>query len=1213
MILSPHRPFQRKALAFYRLGNRLKALRRNQEAAEAYHHALALEPGMAAAWHNLGHLLQIQQDYRGASSCYQRALLHAPDDPDILNNIGVLYRETGRNNESRAILEQLIARCPEDGDAHWNLSLTLLQAGDFARGWQEYEWRFRRSQPVRLSPPQSPRWRGEPPDGATILLCCEQAYGDMIQFARFIPLLADRGARVLLQCPDSAIAGLLAGIPGVAETVLTGTPPPAHDCWAPLLSLPLHLQAGPDTLPPPYLHAQPARLSAWSDIRSQTGKLRVGLVWSGRSTDPRRACPAGALGRLAGLRELVQFHSLQLNPSEGDLTTLREQLGIIDLAPQLGDFCDTAAALMSLDMLISIDSAPAHLAGALGVETLLMLSSAPDWRWGAVQEQSVWYPSVRLFRQQQPGDWDTLLEQVAAAVQDAAPALSSRRSANRTDELLAAGDRFREREAWSAALWAYEQAALCDPGNVQAVLCSGGCLLFLRRPHEAAARFRTAITLQPDLAEAHINLGLACLAAGELREGWQEFEWRRHNISTALPPWPELPAITAGCDLSGRSVLVHAEQGFGDLFQFARYLPLLANTGIRIIITVPASVVALFSRIKGVAQAVPHGELLPKTDYQTLLLSLPLLLQKTYPDIPRPVSYLEADPALTAEWRQGFAHRAGLKVGLVWSGREMHRSGYRRSLAPEQLARFSGLPGITFYSLQMNPPPDLQQVIPGIVELGSHIRNFDDTAAIIANLDLLITVDTSVAHLAGAMGRPAWVALLFAADWRWNSGSQGTTPWYDSLHLFRQPSPGAWEPVLERMAVLLEGEALIRTGHALGMAGQRGEAIATFRRAAELPEKSSAAFLNLGIYLRADGQPDQAADALLKAAELDPGYPEAWQNLALALQDLGRVQEAGQCFKQALALRPDYPTARWNLGLLQLLMGDYREGFRNFEHRFSKVGAVARLHTGIPAWDGSSSPAGRTMLVHAEQGYGDTLQFVRFLQPLADSGATVILEVQDRSLADLCRTVPGVAQVIVRGEPLPRVDYQIPLLSLPFLFKCTLDSIPRKVPYLCADKNRVNAWQERLPRDGRPRVGICWKGRPVPDPRRSVPFAEIIPLLDLTDICWISLQIDQDADAVLPAHLLDVTAGIGDFSDSAALISCLDLVITIDSAVAHLAGALGRPGIVLLPFAPDWRWTRDQSATPWYPTLTLTRQHQPNDWASTIADLKNSPPKFLKS
>lgn len=1189
------------ATAWYRLGNRLLSKQESAQAVDCYRQALAQEPLMGLAWHNLGLACQRLNRFDEALVYYRRALQCIPDDRCTLNNLGVLHREKGQLEASLHTFDRLLKLHPEDGDAHWNRALTLLTARQYEEGWQEYEWRFKRSQPITVYDPGTPRWQGEPLAGKTILLCCEQAYGDSIQFIRFASLLADWGATVLVRCPDKSLAGLLAHAPGVSQTITPDQPIPSYNYWSPLLSLPLYLGKTAYPLPPcPYL-----LLPETSVIKLSTDhRLKVGLVWFGRRTDPRRSCPASAFTTLAALRTQIVFFSLQLGAPEEDLLLLQKQLGLQDLAPNLLDFSATARIMQQLDLIISIDSAPAHLAGALGLPCWLLASSTPDWRWGLTGEQTNWYPSIRIFRENTESGWVAPLAEMAKALRQRLSKSCATTSRITPDCLLELGDQLREEERWSHALHYYQQAASMTPNDHLPLLRSGGCLMFLNRFKEALEQFRKAIALKPQLAEAHINLGLACLVTGNFTEGWKEFEWRRTGINVTLPPWPELPLLKVDADLSGSSVLVHAEQGFGDLFQFARYLPLLAEVGLQVIVTVPQSVVGIFRRIKGVTQVIPHGELLPKMDYQTLMLSLPHLLQERHPGIPCPDRYLEAATEKVAEWRYHFTDSADLKVGLVWCGREMNKSGYRRSLAPEQLKPLSRLPGVALYSLQIDPPPNLEQIIPGVVDLGSHVRDFDDTAAIIANLDLLITVDTSLAHLAGALGCTTWVALLFATDWRWNTDQQGNSLWYLSLYLFRQPYPGAWEPVIERMASLLEGELLIRKGHALGRAGKRGDAIALFRKASELPEKSAAALLNLGIYLRAEGYTDEAATALQQAVDIEPDYPEAWQNLGLALQDLGQLDEAWHAFNKSLALRPNYPTARWNLGLLQLLTGEYREGFRNFEYRFSKLGAVARRHTDIPAWDGSSL-VDRAILVHAEQGYGDTIQFVRFLQPLAEMGATIILEVQDPSLATLCLTAPGVTQVIVRGEPLPKVDCQIPLLSLPLLFKNTLDSISRKVPYLFADKNKVTAWQQRLPRDGRPRIGICWKGRSTPDPRRSVPFAEINPLLAIPDRCWVSLQIDKDTEATLPEHLLDFTASIGDFADSAALISCLDLVITIDSAVAHLAGALGKPGIVLLSFAPDWRWTLDQPCTPWYPTLQLVRQQQQGEWKRAIAAIGN--------
>lgn len=1184
------------APAWYRLGTLQLRRGRVSDAADSFRQALSQQPDMAEAWHNLGQSCQLMQQHDDALTCYRRALQISPDDPCTLNNLGVLLREMGRLDASLQFLTQLTTRYPDDGDGRWNRALTLLTAGHYREGWREYEWRFRRSRPVRINDPGTPRWQGEPLEGKTILLCCEQAYGDSIQFVRFAATLADWGGAALLLCPDRSLAGLLSGAPGISRTLLPEEPLPPHDYWSPLLSLPFHLEATRDTIPPPpYLFATDTR----NRIPLSDERLRVGLVWSGRGTDPHRACPAALFAPLSGLKGRIAFFSLQLNGSDQELSLLREQLGITDLAPLLTDFQATADIMGQLDLIISIDSAPAHLAGALGRETWLLLHHSPDWRWGQGRDDSDWYHTMRLFRQARPGQWEAVIERVAEALETRLASPGASISVCTSDDLLHMGDQHRHREQWTAAHHLYRLSALRSPDSYRTLLCAGGSLIFLNRPESAAHWFRRAMELEPADPDAHVNLGLALLSCGRWTEGWREFDWRCRAISEQLPPIPLLPAIAPGTRLDGTTVLIHSEQGYGDLLQFARYLPLLAMTGARVVITVQPAMVRLISRLAGIARVVPHGEPLPNADFQLPLLSLPDRLSGQVPDIPVQVPYLVQDPKLRADWQARLPADDRLKVGLVWRGSNLGTSGYRRSLTAELLAPLARTEEVALFSLQVGATAGELALIPSVIDLAPQISDFADTAAIMGNLDLIISVDTSTVHLAGALGVRCWAMLLFAPDWRWHPLQEPGSRWYPGMAVFRQPVPGRWEPVIARIAAALQGEALIHRGHRLGRSGRRAEAIAAFSAAADLPGESGPALLNLGIYLRADGQPHQAKEALRRATDVAPDYPEAWQNLGLAHQYLNELPEAYTCLKRALALRPNYPTARWNLGLLQLLLGEYGEGLRNFEARFTKVGAVARLHTDIPAWDGSPL-GGRSILIHAEQGYGDTLQFVRFIPLLAEMGGAVTLEVQDRSLITLCATVPGVEQVFVRGDALPPFNLQAPLLSLPHLLGTTLATIPHETPYLSVDRGKVAEWQRRLPRDERRTIGICWKGRPTPDPRRSVPFTELAPLFTLPGIRWVSLQTERDASAALPSGMLDPTGRFNDFADTAALMGCLDLVISIDSAVAHLAGALGVPGIVLLPFAPDWRWTLDRERSPWYPTLRLVRQNRPGEWGEAV-------------
>ncbi len=1181
---------------------------RFEESLQVFKEVLAGHPDNIHALSGAGHACQ--RVFRSAEgrNFYEMVLLRDPEDTDALNNLGVLYRESGNLEASRRCFETILARTPEEGDARWNLSHTLLIAGELQAGWEEYEWRFRRTAHLPVPQLAVPRWEGESLQGKTLLLWTEQAYGDTLQFIRYADRLAISGTQVVVIAQDKHIAPLLATCPGVSAVILRDQPRPQADYWIPLLSLPRLLGTTIDTIPRaiPYLSPAADTLASWQRQIPVSDELRIGLVWAGRSRpDPRRSCPPEQLLPWQSLSNRCRWYSLQVGAAPQQLDLLRSGLPLIDLAPLLTDFCETAAALCCLDLVITIDTSVAHLAGALGIPTWLMLPFAPDWRWLLERQDSPWYPSMQIFRQPAPGDWATVVQQITGALENCCkdtPTETIELPAQA--HLLDQSDRARQNENWQESLNLCLTLLSGSPLHPLALLRAGGCLLFLRQPLAARRWLERAIARDPEQIDAHINLALSCLTSGDYETGWREFEWRLRKIETPLPPMTLLPAAGIPLDsLHGATLLVHTEQGFGDTLQFVRYLPLLSRYGIQSILSAPASLTRLLAGLEGVRQVIPHGEVLPATDYQAFLMSTPLLAYEGMPAPLNTIPYLAAPADLAASWAERIPDKGKLRVGLAWAGREMKQSGYRRSLTIQDCLPLLQQTGVTFVSLQTGPhAADIAQLDDiDILDFSAQIRDFADTAAIIAQLDLVITIDTSVAHLAGALGKPTWVALLHAPDWRWGLAGE-ESPWYPSLRLFRQPASGAWEPVMAELATLLRGETLIREGHAHGHKGERSQAIQAFRDAAGLTGKSASAWLNLGIYLRADGKIEEARQALLQAVETGPDYPEAWQNLALVHQSLRELPEAYTCFRRALALRPDYPTARWNLGLLQLLLGEYPAGFTNLEARFETIAPIARLHQTIPRWDGSTL-ADRHILIHAEQGYGDTLQFIRYLPLLAEMGGLVTLEVQDRSLLSLARTLGGCIQVIARGEPLPPVDIQAPLLSLPLLMGTRIDSIPARVPYLSADRQQMEHWKESIIDDGRLKVGLAWKGRPTPDPGRSVPFAELAQLFALPDITWYSLQMDRDAEANLPPNIINKTDQIFDFNDTAALIANLDLIVSIDSAVAHLAGALGVPGIVMLQAVPDWRWGLDRDTALWYPSLRLVQQKSPGRWSDVIEEV----------
>ncbi|HIJ62009.1 MAG TPA: tetratricopeptide repeat protein [Rhodospirillaceae bacterium] len=966
----------------------------------------------------------------------------------------------------------------------------------------------------------------------------------------------------------------------------------------------------------------------------------------------------------------------------------------------------------------------------------------------------------------------------AAALADAAATLAS----------LLPGRAHLARQAWL-----YRLAQLLEPAHLQALVGLGNRLAedglpaaalaqFLRilaiapdftricsnlasvmrrqgRPREAVDLNRRVLVDSPADAAAHYNLAILLLGLGHFAEGWRHYEFRWQTKDFPSPKRDFRQPLWTGEALAGRRILLHSEQGLGDCLQFCRYAPLVATTG-RVILEVQAPLVRLLAGLPGIERVIAKGEPLPPFDVHCPLLSLPGAFGTTLDTLP-PAPYLRAAGDRAAAWRRRIGDDGRLAVGLVWAGNPDNPRDFERSLAFSLLAPLLRLEGVRWLSLQVGDrAADLAQA-PMVEDLSPWLTDFAETAALVSGLDLVISVDSAVAHLTGALGRPGWLLLPWAGDWRWLDG-RDDSPWYptacacsarprpatgrrssrrwrrpsgrrsptnpgkpmsdnldalhhqaialhqagrrvDAAHLYlsilrRRPDHSDARHNLGLVAVeggdLASGLTAIRAAVAtdpsygrywlsyvqaltddgrldearralprvLRLGGERGwsgalaarlfdprqllaeaearrrasrqaDAQELARRVLALLPRSAAALGLLGGLAVETGRPEAAGALLARGLLLDQRQPGLYAEFGRLLDSQGRPAEAEAACRRALVLDPGDGEAlallgrgRWSrgqhsaIGLFRravtvnpadhqshrclavylMMHGRLAEAWEHYEWRWQSPDfSGPPRHFRQPRWTGEALD-GRVLLVHGEQGLGDVLQYSRFAVEAARHGR-VILEVWP-PLLRLLSGLPGVERVVAAGDPLPDFHLHCPLLSLPRVFGTDLDTLPPPVA-VPVDRTLAARWRKRLGKAAGRKIGLVWAGGPTAA-GRSMAFERLVPLLSLGGLSWFSLQLgDAGAEMAGCRQVADLSPELGDFADTAAALICLDLVITVDTAMAHLAGLLGRPCWVLLPHGNDCRWLINRADSPWYPSLRLFRQSEEGDWPGVIERL----------
>ena len=1062
-------------------------------------------------------------------------------------NLGAMLAKFGRLDEGEKLILYANQLAPGQARIVHSLSHILMGQGRYREAWPLYEVRVGMSD-LNIGFPKDfdyPRWKGEPLAGKRLAIFPEQGLGDQIQFARFLPRLIAEADEVIILAIPQLERLFRHNFPGATVVLASGNVQFADpDYWTTFQDIPRGIDLALEDVPSgPYLTAP-------FSVPPLGEGLKVGLKTIGNPkhvNDAMRSLPPAMAARLrTGL--------------PGQVVSLEPQ----DLRAR--DMADTAAVIDQLDLVVSVDTSIGHLAGAMGKRCLLLVPGfSTDWRWMIGRSDSPWYANHTLYRSTVGGDWTAAVEQVIA---DADPVrtrpvpVSSPAGATEVEKLLhrlfpdhpnPAQEPALRREAGQKlmddaqalraggrpleALATVEQAVAVDPDSVNAAYMQGVILANCGRLEEGEAVMRRVIEAAPELPNPRDALGNNLLAQGRYREGWPFYEARveREGINSGYPrtfPFPRWH----GENLSNKCIVIFPEQGMGDQIQFVRFLPRLEKLGARVILLAPPALAELFRQnFPQVEVMIAEGSVdFPDPDYWATLADLPVRMDVQMDD-------LWEGPYLKPPRATGEPEIGAFRVGLMVHGNRDYGKDIYRSLPPELAAR-------------------LRRDLPGeIVDLSPEstgARDFSETAAIISTLDLVVSVDTAVAHLAGAMGKTCLLMLSgFATDWRWMRGRK-ESPWYSDHVLYRTEVGGTWDPVVTQII-----------------------------RDVRTASKSAFRYLRQASALRAAGRYSESLAAGRKALDADPKNKGALHNVGRLLTDLGRLKEAEKYQRQALKLSDGGDVYKYGLGLNLLKQGRYAEGWPLYEARtripMLRSGFPKRVN--LPRWQGEDI-SGKHMVVFPEQGLGDHMQFARFLPQLQARCSKITLLVPAPLVRLFEAMFPDMTVMMAAGAvTLPAADVWTSIVDMARLLDVRLEALPQ--PEL------LDIPRTRAP-DGGFRVGFMGKGNPnyLHDAERSLPP-----------------EAAERLRAALPGEVMDLdpkATGVRNFLETAHIVADLDMVVSVDTSVGHLAGIMGKPCALLVPgFASDWRWLLDRPDSDWYPRHRLFRGTVEGNWEPAIAAL----------
>jgi tetratricopeptide (TPR) repeat protein len=1398
------------ANAYYQSGILFQSLNNPKKAIECYQNCLKYQPKHVEALYNANLAYQASKQYTEAINCCQKIVQIEMNHHKAWNDMGVACHKSGQYSLAENCFDKSLAIESSSALAHENRAVLKLLVGDYLNGFIEYQW-FRKQifdRPLDLS---------SQIHGKRILVYSERGFGDIIQFVRYLPLLRKENAFVILQTPRELFR--LFSLSQITDQcdVNTSKKLPSFDFDTGMMFLPCFFKTNFSTIPSkvPYLIPPEAIKRPLDEaIQNHKAYFNIGIVWAGNAQNENDAHRSTSVEFFLSIARLpgVRLFSFQKDSVHRDfLNRLPDDVSITDIGFLFEDFADTATAIQKMDMMICVETSVAHLSGALGHPTWLLLPKIPDWRWFLDKKNSPWYPSMKLFRQKNDGHWkDVFLDvknelipvivdhfyqkgisllnrkQYAQACHyfgymtqlnpdyfeawfqlgntyvaqkhinqgiecyEKAVTLepghatchynlgrswySQREYKNAVKHFLAAieidpsyykaiynlGSAYYRTREIEKSIDAFQKAMIIKPDQIDIYTNLGACYGKCGDLEKAISWHQKAIKMSPDYADAHYNMGISLLLAGRLREGFKKYEWRLKRSDFPQPGYNS--PLWDGRILNHQVLLVYMEQGFGDAIQFIRYLPQVKSRVKKVILVCHPSVVRLFETAQGIDLIIPENYPLPSFDFHISLLSLPYIFETSLDQIPNQTPYLSAPYEIPTALKDMIdLNRKTFNVGFVWAGNPSNKHDQDRSVPSYMFSSIASLEHIQLFSLQKQNTPSNYISLFDYIDLSPYLNDFSDTAFAISQLDLVISVDTAVVHLAGALKNPVWILLSKIPDWRWMM-NRSDSPWYPSAKLFRQKIDGIWTDVFTNVMNELKAmtsdqsenyfcsditpspylaDQLLKQGNSYFRNNQLDEAIQKYKESLSIQPDCAETLYNIGVvYLKCD-QPDKAIGFLNHVIELQPDHDQAYNNLGIACQKLDQTKRAIDYFQKAIDIKPEsqkslynlgnalkndqqfekaihvyhkaitiqpnfpeclnnladiyiyqeryddamklvdhaldnkstYPELYFNKGVILsrlgeyekaitylrkaivmrprfvdahyslcfclLILGQFTEGFEKHEWRIAK--SPAQHQYGLKRWRGESFE-GQTLLVYCEQGYGDCIHFVRYLPLIKPRGGEIVLGCSPE-LYPLFVSLKGVDKVIMEGDNFPNCDFQVSLLSLPFLCSTTLSTIPNEIPYIISLKNShqhidpiISLYNDFF------RVGIVWAGSPTHknDKERSIPFQMFQQLADINNIRIFSFQKKGFSQECQQMNWIDLGVYFDDFSDTAYAAKQMNLIITVDTSVAHLSGAMGLPTWVLIPPVPDWRWLLNRDDNPWYPTIRLFRKKRHEDWKSVF-------------